>query len=249
MRLSYPSVVILSLYLQANELQATPCVGSDFATPLPGASNVTAHAVDVPSPLFPGFWQEGTKNGFDYVLYANGDATLQTNEEGSWRISVSCALDASECAIEVKGSPTEQAMQVAEQLKQCLQQGEVTEPSHQTEETPDVDRLTNGTTAPVQGVESNIDAGSSTRSLADDSLINQTEEKQACGAEAIDDDNATRKLQRMLILADADPGPVDGLPGSMTNSALLDVLGELALQLSTEEAVAAVQRLICPTIN
>ncbi|MCF2904152.1 hypothetical protein L0666_04055 [Octadecabacter sp. CECT 8868] len=213
----------------ASQGQATPCVGNDFTIPLAGATNVTTHVADVPSPRFPGLWQEGTKDGFDYFLFANGDATLHAGEDSEWRISFTCDDGSSECTFDTSGSPPEPAMQVAEQLKQCLQNGEITALAAEPEEAI-------------------IEAETEEESPVSDTDITPpaSQTAEACGEETIDDDNLTRKLQRMLILAGADPGPVDGIFGDMTNVALVSVLGEPALLLSADDAIGAIQDLICP---
>ncbi|WP_141137804.1 hypothetical protein [Actibacterium lipolyticum] len=117
-------------------------------------------------------------------------------------------------------------MQVAEQLKQCLLEGEVSQAVQEPEtrlveeEPPNVPSEEPVSPAPP-------------------------EDPATCSVETIDDENLTRKLQGMLVLAGADPGPLDGIPGAMTTNALISVLGETAAQLPTEDAIAALRELMC----
>ncbi|MDO6591890.1 hypothetical protein DS901_12830 [Loktanella sp. D2R18] len=217
---------VFTICIVVSGARAAPCVGSDFATPFPGALNVTVHAVDVPSPRFPGFWQEGTKDGYFFSLFANGDAALTAGRDSSWHLSYSCDASLDECSANIEGSPPDGAMQVAEQLKQCLLEGEVSLPAEETEAPSPEEEPTNGLSEePVSPA--------------------LPEETQACGMETIDDENPTRKLQRMLILAGADPGPVDGIPGAMTANALVSVLGDAATQLTSQDAINALQERVC----
>lgn len=223
--------VALTFCIAASAAHAVTCVGSDFTSPFPGASNVTTHLVDVPSPRFPGLWQEGTKDGYFYMLFANGDAILTAGQNSTWLISYSCDAGLGECAALFEGTPPDGAMQVAEQLKQCLLEGEVSIPVVEPEAAP-------VEAAPVEEEPAN--------SLSEEPVSPAPfEETEACSVETIDDENPTHKLQRMLVLAGADPGAVDGIPGAMTNNALTSVLGEAADQLSTEDAITALQDLVC----
>lgn len=231
MRLVNLGAVAFTLCIAASAVQATPCVGSDFTTPFPGASNVTTHVVDVPSPRFPGFWQEGTKDGYFYTLFANGDAVLTAGRDSTWQIAYGCDAALGECAAQIEGTPPDAAMQVAEQLKQCMLEGEVSQPVEEPEPAP-------------------VEAAPSEEEVASDPSVEPVppippQVSETCIVDTIDDENPTRQLQRMLVEAGADPGPLDGIPGAMTTNALIGILGETAAQLPTEDAIVALRELIC----
>lgn len=100
---------------------AAPCVSPTFDTPLAGAQNVVTRQVDVPSPQFPGLWQEGTLDGFFYTLYANGEGVLRAGPgAGEWELRVLCAPDAATCTRAQTGTPPDAAQPVASVLGQCL---------------------------------------------------------------------------------------------------------------------------------
>lgn len=120
-RLTPQALVLLSGPLLAGQAAAEACVGAAFERPFPGATGVETRHADVPSPRFPGLWQQGRINGDRFILYANGEATLIDGaSEPAWTISVQCDLDAGTCTESAEGSPPEAAMQVARQLGRCF---------------------------------------------------------------------------------------------------------------------------------
>jgi len=108
---------------------AEPCVSATFDTPLAGATGVVTRQVDVPSPQFPGLWQEGQLNGFFYALYANGEAVVSGQTDTPvWAIVVNCNVSTEDCALATDGAPPEGAQAVATVLAHCLRGTSVTDP-------------------------------------------------------------------------------------------------------------------------
>lgn len=200
------SVSFASLTLcVAGGLAAEPCVTDTFDTPFPSATNVVTRHADVPSPQFPGLWQEGSLDGYFYALYANGEATLKADQSSrDWELSVTCPESAQVCLIEGTGSPPEGAIGIAEQLGQCLRGQQA-----QREVVADV----------------------------------------PCGLATIPEGDAGTTLQRLLLAAGADPGPIDGLPGKKTRDAVIEILGPPAGALDITALTEALNSFMCANIE
>jgi len=109
------------LMCTAQITHAEPCVSATFDKPLEGASSVITRQVDVPSPQFPGLWQEGILNGYFYAIYANGEAELKAVlEPQEWTLKVNCTADAEGCAKSQTGTPPPEANATLAILEQCL---------------------------------------------------------------------------------------------------------------------------------
>lgn len=106
----------------ANSAVAAPCVGAAFDMPFPGAQNVAFRLIDVPSPLSPGFWQEGSVDGWHYKLLATYEGVLQSSRtRPEWRIDFSCrAVSSPICTQSVFGAPPASAQSTANLLQNCL---------------------------------------------------------------------------------------------------------------------------------
>ena len=105
----------------ATTSEAAPCVGNTFDIDLPGATDVISHLTDVPSVLFPAFWQEGLIAGFSYQIFSNGDASIlpsQLNED--WTIDLTCRAVEQMCDTRIEGSPSDDVVRVVELLSSCL---------------------------------------------------------------------------------------------------------------------------------
>lgn len=112
-----PLAVLTSTHIA----QADPCVGATFETPLEGAVNVKTRHADVPSPQFPGLWQEGTLNGYFYAIFANGEAVVKPARNArDWALKVTCKTGQPDCTTDKTGSPPPEAVAVATRLRQCL---------------------------------------------------------------------------------------------------------------------------------
>ena len=66
-----------------------------------------------------------------------------------------------------------------------------------------------------------------------------------CGLAGISDESTGIVLQKLLVIAGANPGPIDGYRGTMTNSALTQILGESSQYQSIADAIIALDRFIC----
>lgn len=203
---------LLAGLCHAGSVMAEPCVTATFDVPLWGAENVVTKQVDVPSPQFPGLWQEGSIDGFFYTLYANSEGILRPSRNSTeWQIAIKCEIGSENCAMTETGSPSVDGMQTAARIAACLR-GEV---MPAPEETP----------APA------IEIAPAPPEL--------------CGKAAIPDGAAGITLQRLLVLAGGDPGPIDGYPGELTQTALVAVLGKDARTLDIAKAVAAMDDYLC----
>ena len=184
---------------------AEPCVLATFDKPLEGALNVVTRHADVPSPQFPGLWQEGTLEGYFYAVYANGEgAVASAQSRPNWKIRISCAVEEANCAFASDGAPPDKANQVADIVAQCLK-GE----------------------APAK-----------TEPVA-------PEPAAPCGIATLEEGSDGKLLQQLLIIAGADPGPVDGFVGNDTRKALAEVLGTSSVAMETADALTALDKFLC----
>lgn len=192
---------------------AEPCVTATFDIPLAGAEDVVTKLVDVPSPQFPGLWQEGSINDFFYTLYANGEGILRpTRNSTEWQISIKCELGSETCAIAETGEPSTDGVETAAHLAACLRGIEV--PAAEEPPAPAIE-------------------------------IVESTPPEPCGKAAIPRGDVGVTLQRLLVLAGGDPGPIDGYPGELTQTALVSILGEDARALDAAKAVAAMDDYLC----
>lgn len=125
--------IALCLLLCAGQLAAAsePCVGAAFDKAFPGATEVLTRQVDVPSPQFPGIWQEGKVEGYSYALFANGEGVLKgQGRPPDWELNIICGATGTECEITQLGNPPPAAPDLATRLGYCLQGvAEVKEPA------------------------------------------------------------------------------------------------------------------------
>lgn len=192
---------------------AEPCVGPAFDVSLPGAQNVATRYADVPSPQFPGLWQEGNIEGYFYTLFANGEAILKSGRRSSeWDVRVLCEAGQEACVIIANGALPADANRLADVLGRCLQGKHL-----KSSPKPEV------TIAPKPEI--------------------------ACGLKQVENGPDGMLLQRLLVVAGVDPGPVDGLVGGGTRKALVEVLGAASNDLDIPAAVAALDRFLCETTN
>ncbi|TDL90488.1 hypothetical protein [Meridianimarinicoccus aquatilis] len=66
-----------------------------------------------------------------------------------------------------------------------------------------------------------------------------------CGLQLVQEGPPVLTLQRLLVIAEQDPGPLDGLMGRRTGAALVAYLGPDAADLSIEEAIRQVDLELC----
>lgn len=197
-----------------------PCVGAAFDLALKGANAVVTRRADIPSPRFPGVWQEGELNGFFYALYANGEGVLQTTRQSKdWQVTLLCDQAAKTCDRVETGTPPVQALDTVVTLKHCLLG---------TKRKP-VAPVTAPVSAPVQAP------------LTSAKPVVPV----ACGLALLPTQDAAKTLQRLLAMAGADPGPIDGLIGPLTNAATAKALGPQSASLSVAQKIAKLDADIC----
>ncbi|MDP2520885.1 peptidoglycan-binding domain-containing protein [Shimia thalassica] len=205
-----------------------------FDRPFPDAVNVTTRYADVPSPRFPGLWQEGWIAGSFYRIWSNNEAVLQAGpRDPEWTIEIKCGDDLGQCMESREGPVPQDAGLIARDLAACLVDAEFSgrEPEPVVESIPVFDVGTSFTS------ETTIDA-------AEEMLP-----PLPCGLQKIPEGSVGLTLQRLLIEAGGDPGPLDGFPGARTRRALVDVLGVSAAGLSETEAIKALDRHLCNEVS
>lgn len=226
---------------------AEPCIGDDFDRMFPGATEVQTYYVDVPTSQFPGIWQEGSINNFFYRIYGNGDALLRATGH-EWEIFISCDLSEMKCNIDADGNPPIDAESIAEGLALCFTAPEQmtfdrfgTQPSRidAVQSQSPLEELD-----PMAGVSSNyLTQGGSLKSVKELSVDSVEHAKCGLGIEA----SGSRGLilQRLIVLAGGDPGPLDGIVGGKTKASLINILGEEADGLDVNDAIDALESYLC----
>lgn len=215
------------------------CVSDTFDRPLPDATTVETRHADVPSPRFPGIWQEGQVDGFFYRIWSNEVAVLQSNRRSPlWTISVTCDGTDKACSQTVDGVPTPEALQTAGRLGKCLTDasfsGKIIETqSAQEALVPEEPVAPDVTTSALPAIDAPVAPPS------------DVTDPPPCGLASLPDGETGITLQRLLVAAGADPGPLDGLVGQRTYRALADVLGEDAAQLAQSDAIQALDQFLC----
>ncbi len=198
---------------------AEPCVGPGFDRPLPGAINVQARLMDVPSARMPGLWQEGSILGHSYRLYANNEATLKPFEaEATWQISIDCT--SGDCRQSTTGTPDDGVVRIATVLGACLLGKDV---------------VPNDFLPPIEIA---VEKPSPAKVIEDP--------KEPCGlAKVAQSDQPELLLQRLLVVAGSNPGPVDGIDGPRTRAALVAVIGAEGEDLDAQDAVQRLNQSLC----
>ena len=215
--------LLLALGAPAAMADTAPCVSNTFDTPFPGAIDVVTRHADVPSPQFPGLWQEGTVEGFLYAIYANGEGYLKpSRKRAGWEITFTCPVEEQECASHTNGSPPARAFAITTRLTSCLR-GEVPTARELEPQTPQTPPAVDS--APPEP---------------------EAESPSPCKAEEIQGETQGMTLQMLLVEAGADPGPIDGFVGSKTRRALDEVLGSAADEMPLVTAIQAVRSALCP---
>lgn len=283
--------VALLAGLTATDASADPCVGAGFDKPFPGAVGVSTRHVDVPSPRFPGLWQEGSLGGYGYRLYANGEVQIDDPApEPTWSITLLCGQIGTPCTETTEGTPPNAALTTARRLGQCFvapdevkavptePEAPLTAPSTEgwALGQPPTPPEPEGSAPDVLSEEISEEAATSApedapadpaQAIPDDAPIDTPEELATeqievlvedaleatpdpvpvppCGLATIPEGTAGFTLQRLLVAAGANPGPVDGLPGRLTRNALVEVLGQDAGGLTTDDAITALDAFLC----
>ncbi|MEF3049204.1 hypothetical protein [Pseudotabrizicola sp. L79] len=224
---------------QGSVAAAETCVGAGFDQPFPGATAVVTRQADVPTPQFPGLWQEGLIGGYFYELYANGEASLKADPAGeAWQITVDCKEGA--CAQTVQGNPPDGASQIAAQLGQCLVSPVVT---------PILADPVPAEAPPEAPVEASAEAApvvaEAPAEVQPTPVPPPEEAKPPCGLATLPAADPGTTLQLLLVAAGADPGPIDGMPGQNTMNALASILGQGAKAMAIDAAISALDAHLC----
>lgn len=226
----------------APAMAAPMCVGADINIPFPGATDVERRSVDVASARFAGLWQEGSVDGASYRIFSNRIGMVADDLiRPTWRIEVFCDADDGRCRQQAVGTPDLGAEQIADRLALCLSGEEmevpqvdalepmsppITEVAAKTSEEPDPSEDESGETAPP---------------LTDTGIA-------SCDAPIPTDENQqVEQIQNLLVEIGLDPGPIDGLIGPMTITALVETLGADTIDLSYGAALAALRAVHCPS--
>lgn len=210
--------------LGASALAADPCVTATFDRPVEGATDVVSHVSDVPSARFPAFWQEGVFDGVRYKITAAGEGVVRPlNLVEDWDVSFVCDPATGACDFDENRTPPEQAVAVAKVMGQCLL-GQ--------EPTPDP--------APIAvAVE-----------LAEPDTI-QPRARPAptaptpCGSATVDEATDIALMQRLLLLAGEDPGPVDGFLGPQSFAAMAAFVDNPGWDTPIRDVIAAIDAQLC----
>lgn len=215
---------LLIALLAASAARSETCVSDTFERPLPDAVDIEVRHADVPSPRFPGIWQEGWIDGFFYRIWSNKEAVLQSNRKSpSWSISVLCNDDTAECQNIIEGAPSTAALETVGDLSGCLKNAAFSGQAQPVVETQ----------SPVEPV---AEVVTTTIDPAPQS---------PCGLATVPDGPSGLTLQRLLVEAGGDPGQLDGLVGPKTYNALIQILGPSAQSLDLDAAITAIDAYLC----
>ncbi len=211
----------------ASSATAAPCVGATFDAPLPGALDVKTFISDVPSAQYPAFWQQGTLNGFRYVIYANLEGSLRsTNPHEDWGLALRCDAAAQTCETTPQGTPPEAARTATDTVARCLLgQEPVQEPAEEPTPAPAPEPVT--AAAPAPQIEDTPPAPA------------------PCGRALVTEDNDIATLQRLLTMAGQNPGPVDGFLGQQTFTAMQAFVPNAGWSTSVPDTIALVDAFLC----
>ena len=232
-------VFVLAACVPIVPAYAATCVGPLFDQAFPEATAVEMRYVDVPSPAFPGLWQEGIVDGYFYQIFANREAIIKERRvDPTWTITISCQEGS--CMRAVTGFPAHRAQRLSDAFEICLLDGDMTvalAPPKSEESEPTIEMSlppTPSTKKPAPEIE-------------DIERISDLDvpEKEPCGLAMLADGGAGITLQRLLVLAGGDPGPIDGLPGKLTRGAMIDILGAESAELGTQSAILQLNALLC----
>jgi hypothetical protein len=221
MRTDIVILILFGVVMYGRETLANPCISSSFDVPLPGAVDVIVSYADVPSPLFPGVWQEGVINGLPYAIYSNGEGYLKPSlSSEDWHMSFSCGRDS--CTTTLVGSPPKEAVEQLEELTSCVL-GK----------------------APARKDISGRKSIASYESINEPIEEASTEDQENCPLNDDRRDVDGFQLQRLLVEAGSDPGPIDGTVGKLTRKALIEVLGSSAAEMNLGQAINALRKINC----
>lgn len=225
---------LFALLLQIQPVTAETCVGPAMDRGFPGATAVETRHVDVPSPQFPGLWQEGFIFGYFYQIFANDEAVLaETKSEPDWSIAITCTDEV--CHRDVAGAPNEGTANIADLVEACLRDPNLSAEAVEqklsiSEQAASTEGQPHALTQPLAASDVEDKPESIEEATENETVAHQVEETEnavaePCGLAAIPEGTPGLTVQRLLVLAGAEPGPMDGVPGRMTRAAISEVLG------------------------
>lgn len=221
MRTDFVILILFGAVIYGRETLAAPCISSTFDVPLPDAVNVIVNYADVPSPLFPSVWQEGLINGLPYAIFSNGEGYLKPSfSSEDWHMSFSCGRGS--CTTTLVGTPPKEAVEQLAELTSCVL----------------------GKASPSKGI-------SERKSIASHESVNEpikeasADDQEKCLLNDDRHDVDGFQLQRLLVEAGSDPGPIDGSVGKLTRKALKEVLGNSAVEMNLAQAINALKQVNC----
>ncbi|WP_375279826.1 peptidoglycan-binding protein [Pseudooctadecabacter sp.] len=218
--------------LGASALAAEPCVTATFDRPLDGATDVVSHVSDVPSVRFPAFWQEGVFDGVRYKITAASEGVVRPlNFVDDWEVSFVCDQATGTCDFDENRAPPEQAVAAAKVIGQCLLGLDLT---------PDP--------APVEVTVEAAEPDITPPTEPDATVPTPTPEPAAaapCGSAAVDEATEIATLQRLLLLAGQDPGPVDGFLGPKSFAAMGAFVDDPGWNTPISDVIAILDAQLC----
>jgi hypothetical protein len=240
------------LCVLASPTVALTCVGAAFDTPFPRAVAVETRHVDVPSPRFPGVWQEGFIHGYFYQIFANDEAVLaERKSDADWSISISCQTES--CEQDVSGRPPEGVGTLADLLAACL-----TDPTLSAEiidqklaaskEAENDEGQTHALTQSLASPAPETNPEETTPETQNDEATGATPEEAdrvPCGLAVIPEGTQGQNLQRLLVLAGANPGRIDGIVGKRTRRAIAEILGPPQGIIDIPSTISELDTLLC----
>lgn len=217
----------VGLLVYASASVADPCVGATFDRPMDGAIDVVSYVSDVPSSQFPAFWQEGRLGGFGYKMFASSEAQVRSLDPvQDWGISVACDVADKTCAVTQEGSPPPEAIAASNRIGQCLLGEQTTvEPREQLEPTPPQTASQSQEQIPAlqadeAAVEVSVAAPTNQTVVPRPRPIANVTPSATCGSGTLNEATEIATLQRLLVMAGEDPGPVDGFLGPKSFAAM-----------------------------
>jgi hypothetical protein len=247
-------LTVCASFAQAGFAAAEPCVSDTFDRPLPRATNVLTRRVDIPSPQFPGLWQEGIIGGYFYTLFANGEGVLQaTPDEPGWAINIICDEAAKTCERVPEGLPAPaDALAIVDLLERCYISPEtaqdIVQPTVVASPEPIVEPVSEPTPVSEPITVADPTTAAEPTPVAEATSAPTTEPPPPsipCGLNAIPEGAEGITVQRLLLLGGADPGPIDGFPGNRTRTAIVELLGEKAADMPIPAAIITLDQLLC----
>ena len=221
------SIIPFVLVAAASPVLGQACVSSTFDRLVPGAQNVVSHISDVPSVQFPAFWQEGTLDMYRYRIFSNGDGVVTSAERNAeWRIAFSCAKNAESCTYETKGTPPETTDGVSKRLGACLLGRDMASAPKPADDSMVLE----------------VPDGLATLEAQGDGVV-------ACGRALADELTEAATLQRLLKMAGADPGPIDGFLGPKSFAAMDVFVEDAGWGTSISNTIELLDKHLCLVYN